>query len=92
MEKIASLLNCSNRSGQWLRLGQLDSRTTARGIYGAFDDNEPNCLVIRQTRRAPIRVWKVPLIEAGQRYVIDEHGETYESWDDYFRRSPVNRV
>lgn len=91
MQKIASLLTCSNESGQWLCFGKLDPHTMARGIYGTFDDNEPNCLVIRQTGRDPIRVWNMPLIEVGQRYVIDEHGEMYESWDDYFRRNPVNR-
>ena len=91
MQKIRSLLTCSNSSGQWLAFERSDPSSSPSGIAGTFDDHEPNCLVIRQMKGPPIRVWNMPLVDTSEPYVVDEHGERYESWDEYFRRNPLVR-
>jgi hypothetical protein len=88
MLKIASLLDCSHRTGQWL---YFDTEGLALpAISGSFDPQEPNCLVIRNNGNIS-RVWNAPLTEASGKggYVIDQVGHIYCSWADYFERHPV---
>jgi hypothetical protein len=90
MLKIASLLECSHRTGQWLYFDTEGTQLPA--LSGSFDPQEPNCLVIRNNGVVS-RAWNAPLIEAnGKRgYVTDEVGNIYASWADYFKTCPVMR-
>lgn len=87
MLKIANLLRASNESGGWLSFSKVD--TVNSGIYGTFSDAEPNCLVIRQEGKAPIRLWNMPLNGVDQMYVVDENRRMYSSWEEYFRINPL---
>jgi hypothetical protein len=88
MLKIASLLDCSHRTGQWLYFDT--DGITLPALAVSFDTQEPNCLIIRNNGNIT-RVWNVPLIEANEKngYVYDEVGHTYGSWSEYFERHPV---
>jgi hypothetical protein len=88
MLKIASLLECSHKSGQWL---SFDGEGIEVGpLAGWFDPAEPNCLVIRN-HETIMKVWNTPLVEVNRRqgYVIDQNGEMYRSWEDYFEKHPL---
>ncbi|OHT16337.1 39 kDa initiator binding protein [Tritrichomonas foetus] len=88
MLKIASLLSSSNNSGQWL---MFEPQTmNANTFYGAFSDNEPNCLVLNY-RNKPVRIWNLPNVEAmpNKRYIVDEENRYYSSWEEYFQYNPV---
>lgn len=88
MLKIASLLSCSNRSGQWLIF---DPTITPGPYCGSFEDQEPNRLVLRCTQTITITtqsVWNMPLISAKDNYIIDEKNCTYRSWEEYFHQYP----
>ena len=89
MLKIASLLRCSRRTGEWLRFDTPEFMPSTTP-WAAFDDNEPNCLVIRKAGGVA-KVWNLPLVDAGQEryYLVDENEQKYLSWDDYFDAHPV---
>jgi hypothetical protein len=91
MLKIASLLGCSHRTGQWLYF-DVDT-VQLPTIAGTFDVYEPNCLVIRNNGNVT-KVWNAPLVEANNKagYIIDQLGHTYRSWAEYFERHPVTAV
>ena len=88
MLKISSLLRCSQKTGQWLRFLTQEPMPEP---YAVFDDNEPNCLVIRKHGLVS-RVWNLPLIDHGDRqaYLVDENDQKYSSWDEYFDTHPIN--
>lgn len=91
MLKIASLLKVSKETGEWL---QFSDSIQTQGPSGRFDLNEPNCLVINYAafpggNPRTVRVWNMPLAEAGQHYVRSESGNMYLSWEDYFRENPI---
>ncbi|OHT13652.1 39 kDa initiator binding protein [Tritrichomonas foetus] len=86
MLKIASLLSCSNQSGQWLFFGKSD---TIMSFYGTFNDSEPNCLELFHMNSPPVRIWNMPLTDANGDYIRDEI-TSYLSWEDYFQKHPVN--
>jgi hypothetical protein len=90
MLKIASLLECSQKSGQWLYFNT--DHIQFPTFYGAFDYTEPNCLVIRNQDRVA-RVWNFPFLEANDRlhYLADESGRTYPSWTEYFAVHPPSQ-
>ncbi|OHT06240.1 39 kDa initiator binding protein [Tritrichomonas foetus] len=85
MLKIASLLGCSNNTGQWLAFEPVGQNIP---LCGTFDENEPNRLVLRN-RSTVTCIWNAPLAPASQNYVIDEYNKVYPSWDDYFRNNPI---
>lgn len=88
MIKIASLLSCSNSSGQWL----IFDPTITPGMYcGSFEDQEPNRLVLRTTQTITYStqyVWNMPLVSTKNNYIIDDKNITYRNWEDYFRQNP----
>ena len=88
MLKIESLLRCSHNTGQWLIF---DTRVPHPPVFAAFDDREPNCLVITANKSVS-RVWNMPLVESdsGQPYLVDSMDRTYMSWAEYFDENPVN--
>jgi hypothetical protein len=86
MLKIASLLEISHATGQWLIF---DQTTVPPGVYAAFDTVEANCLVIRKGNSVS-RVWNLPLVDSREDYVVDERGKSYASWKDYFLQHPAN--
>jgi hypothetical protein len=88
MLKIASLLDCSRRTGQWLSFDT--DGFLLPPLAGSFDGQEPNCLVIRNKGNAT-RVWNAPLVESNANigYVCDQVGHTYGCWSDYFEKHPV---
>jgi hypothetical protein len=88
MLKIASLLQCSHRTGEWLTF-DLDQHALPR-VFAAFEKTEPNCLAIHIFDQVS-RVWNDPRTEAngGTQYLTDEHGAYYSSWEDYFTKHPV---
>jgi hypothetical protein len=87
MIKIASLLSSSEKTGQWLMLAPID-RLQPPHFFGAFDEREPNCLLLKRCDRPAVRVWNLPLTEAGEPYVTDESGRTYKDWEVYLRANP----
>lgn len=91
MLKIASLLLCSNNSGQWLCFNQMDPLLNQMKFYGQFDENEPNCLNLNHVGVSKTRVWNLPLTSANEPYIIDEKNTTYDSWDQYFKVNPIPR-
>lgn len=93
MIKIASLLQCSNSTGQWLCFNKIDINQMK--FIGQFDENEPNCLnLIRidHTGISKTRVWNLPLTNSTEPYIIDEKNNTYDSWDQYFDINPVPKT
>ena len=88
MLKIESLLKCSRRTGQWLFFHA--ETHPLPSVYAAFDDSEPNCLVIR-CNGSVTRVWNMPTVDCGngQAYLVDELDRTYTSWAEYFDANPV---
>lgn len=89
MLKIASLLLCSNSTGQWLCFNKMDPLYIQMKFYGQFDENEPNCLNLNHVGISKTRVWNLPLTSANEPYIIDEGNNAYESWDQYFSVNPV---
>ena len=87
MIKIASLLTCSNGTGKWL---SFEPSERYSGVTGRFDESEPNCLVIQRRNQGALRAWNMPLVSASEKYVVDEHGKLYESWDEFFKWNPVH--
>jgi hypothetical protein len=87
MLKIAALLECSQKTGQWLYFNTDQLQFPV--FYGAFDYSEPNCLVIHDHDRVS-RIWNYPLSEANERfpYLTDESSRTYVSWSEYFEVHP----
>ena len=45
MLKIASLLSCSNNSGQWLMFEKVTAQNCNQ-FYGAFEESQPNCIFL----------------------------------------------
>lgn len=88
MLKIASLLSCSNTTGQWLFFSKIDQPPM---YYGTFSDEQPNCLILCQQGRPPIRVWNMPLVDATNPYIKNET-EFFNNWEDYFDRHPFNSL
>lgn len=84
MLKIASLLNCSNSTGQWLSFAHFHQ---PQNLYGFFRDDQPNCLQIIDSGRI-IQVYNMPLIDANGFYVKTAE-DVFRSWDDYFRKHPL---
>jgi hypothetical protein len=90
MLKIASLLTCSNGSGNWLTFERAGG---ARAPFAAFDPTMPNCLVVHHGDRTTERVYNNPTAESGREpYVIDEYGKAYRDWDEWFGRHPVRQA
>lgn len=53
--------------------------------YAIFDENEQNCLTIRNGGNI-LSLWNIPLISADEGYyVVDCEGQLYKSWEDYFK-------
>lgn len=88
MLKIASLLCCSNSTGQWLYFGKIDVIPIS---YGTFSDEQPNCLELYQQGRMPVKVWNMPLVDANHPYIKNEN-ELFINWEDYFRRHPFHSL
>lgn len=89
MLKIASLLSCSNDNGQWLIFSKDANMATNPLIQGAFDDQQPNCLVIH-TRSHQYKIWNLPNEEAlKSKYIIDQSHTFYSSWEEYFQNNPI---
>jgi hypothetical protein len=90
MLKIASLLESSQKSGQWLYFNteQPHFLTT----YGSFDRDTPNCLVLRKYDTVS-RIWNFPTVEQapGTQYLMDDLGQMYASWAGYFAMHPVRQ-
>ena len=87
MLKIAGLLTCSRDSGEWLQFGEPDAFPPQ--LVGRFEVNEPNCLVLRWAHGHTVRVWNMPLVDTNDKYLRDEEGMSYTSWEHYFSERPV---
>ena len=87
MLKIASLLSCSNSTGQWLNF---DPNPTSSSFYATFRDSEPNCLVLNRKHSEPECIWNLPHIEAtnNSKYIVDADDKYYSTWEDYFHFHP----
>lgn len=88
MLKIASLLSCSNNTGQWLMFEKVAPQNCNQ-FYGAFEESQPNCLMLNT--KPPTKIWNLPSIEArpNQKYIFDQKNILYLSWEDYFQRNPL---
>lgn len=82
--KIADLLAASKRTGLWIQLPSCP-RNVMTPVYGEFQDEEPNCLVIWGREDRKTRVWNRPI--QSERYIIDEMRREYRGWTDYFLTS-----
>ena len=99
MLKIASLLTCSNNSGNWLTF-DTDSGHVHQPPYASFDVNCPNCLVIiRKDKsldkdRSIEKVYNDPIVpqdpQRKMMYLVDENQKRYSSWEEYFEQHPID--
>lgn len=87
MLKIASLLSCSNATGQWLMFDKVTQNMNQ--FYGAFEETQPNCLVLNS--KPQIRIWNLPYVDArnNQKYIFDQNSKLYSSWEEYFQNNPI---
>jgi hypothetical protein len=90
MLKIASLLQASQKTGQWLYFNTEQPQFPP--IYGAFDPTTPNCLVLTKYDNVS-RIWNFPTVDAveGMQYLMDDLGRMYSSWVEYFTIHPVRQ-
>jgi hypothetical protein len=90
MLKIASLLEASQKSGQWLYFNTEQPQFPP--VYAAFDPCTPNCLVLRKYDNVS-RIWNFPTVDAvdGMQYIMDDLGKMYGSWTEYFTMHPVRQ-
>lgn len=90
MLKIHSLLEIATRDVPWLYFGLAPSLDEA-GVFGYFDVNEPNALILRQGQSVE-KIWNLPLVPAqeGCQYIEDAAGKKYGSWQEYFGEHPVS--
>ena len=88
MLKIASLLEHSNNTGNWLTF--LPESQPQNTFYGAFDPAVPNCLVIHKKDGTEKKIYNDPLAEAdGSFYLVDGDGKQYTNWSEYFNSNPT---
>jgi hypothetical protein len=88
MLKIASLLSCSNVTGNWLSFDRVQN--SSRPPFAYFDPGMPNCLLVHHGDNRTERVFNDPTAASGlQPYVIDEGGKMYKDWEEWFGRHPV---
>lgn len=88
MLKIASLLGCSNATGQWLMFEKFSPQVLNQ-FYGAFEELQPNCLMLNS--KPPVRIWNLPNVSAqnNNKYIFDQNRKQYSSWEEYFQNNPV---
>lgn len=87
MLKIASLLEHSNNTGNWLTF--LPETQQPNTFYGAFDPITPNCLVLHKKNGTEIKIYNKPQIEAdGTCYLVDSMGREYSNWTEFFNMNP----
>ena len=92
MLKISDLIGCSNGGGNWLYFAQsLREQMVLQHVYGHFDESECNRLVIKYLSGKTVSLWNLPNVEHGQKYVIDEEGQGYYGWKEYFQQHPLER-
>lgn len=91
MEKVGSIVSSSNRNGNWLHVtSNPQSISNEQKFYGYFDENEHNCIILVSPRRGPTRVWnKVDVAASTGKYLVDDKGMEYDSWDNYFS---INKI
>jgi hypothetical protein len=90
MLKIASLLTCSNGTGNWLTFDR--GHSASRTPFAYFDPAVPNCLVVHHGDNMMEKVYNNPTAESGREpYVIDEFGKVYKDWDEWFGKHPVRQ-
>jgi hypothetical protein len=90
MLKIAALLTNSNKSGKWLTFEKAKEAVARPSAF--FDYAIPNCLVIHHADYSQERVYNIPTTEAATGpYLVDEFGDRYKDWDEWFIRHPVKQ-
>jgi hypothetical protein len=87
MLKIHSLLEVATANTPWLYFGTLPGPDPI--VFGAFDEEEPNALVIRKGPQELDRVWNIPLVQFGEPFIVNKNDQKYMSWQEYFRQHPV---
>jgi hypothetical protein len=87
MLKIHSLLEAAAVPEPWLYFGMIP--TDDGIVFGAFDDDEPNALVIRKGNDILDRVWNLPMVPFGGLFIMDKDRRMYGSWEEYFQANPV---
>jgi hypothetical protein len=87
MLKIHSLLEVATANTPWLYFGTPPGPDPIP--FGAFDEDEPNSLVIRKGNQELDRVWNIPLVPFGEPFIVDKNDQKYMSWQEYFRQHPV---
>lgn len=89
MLKIHSLLEVATQDVPWLYFG-LTPSLDEPGVYGYFDNNEPNALIFHQGQTID-KVWNLPLVPSqdGCQYIEDSQGKKYGSWQEYFQDHPI---
>ncbi|KAH0792883.1 39 kDa initiator binding protein [Histomonas meleagridis] len=86
MLKIASLLEYSNNTGNWLFFSR---ETPHNSFYASFCEAMPNCLVLHKRGGIEFRLYNIPTIEAlAGDYIFDQNNTSYESWGDFFQKHP----
>jgi hypothetical protein len=82
MLKIHALLEVATAQNHWLYFGLFPS--SEYRIYGGFDDQESNALIIHHGMKELNRVWNLSLVSFGGDFVTDTHNRTYGSWEPFF--------
>jgi hypothetical protein len=89
MLKIASLLGCSNATGQWLTFEKDQGHLKVPVAY--FGAKCENCLTVCHGDGWVERLYQNPCVEAESgRYLIDDDGNTYQDWEEWFDDHPVS--
>jgi hypothetical protein len=87
MLKIHSLLEVATANTPWLYFGTLPRPDPI--VFGAFDEDEPNALVIRKGNQEIDRICNIPLVPFGEPFIVDRNDQKYMSWQEYFLQHPV---
>ena len=92
MEKLGSIVASSNHNGNWLHVTtDGNSLQGEQSFYGYFDNLDQNCFILVNPKSQPVRIWnKVNVDSSTGKYLVDEIGQEYDNWDNYFALNPIN--
>lgn len=89
MLKIHSLLEAAMKPSPWLYFGLIPDADSPQ-VFGYFNEQEPNCLMIHDKKGNYEYLWNLPLTPSNESYVIDSQNNKYSSWESYFQAHPIS--
>lgn len=88
MLKIHSLLEVAQTPFPWLYFGTIPD-SDVQQVFGYFNEQEPNCLVIHDKKGNYDYAWNLPLASSSEEYVVDSLNNKFSSWESYFQAHPI---